>query len=324
MVIDKNLIFSKIFVLIFTLFSFGKAYDFPTQPTCQKSSKIQSPIPILSQKTTFYQQNYFRIVQNNYTNIDLSVGWSNLPNDKAIGIVPPAGQTSFGPMIIMKDWALYQFDLTKILFRYGSEHTIDNIKYDVEMQLIHSINNTYRSPGRYISLGDVSTLVVSIFFVNGNLTLQDNSLLFNFTNFTYFANQQIANPTKTIPNTFSRAFKLRTIVQHAPGYNYVGTTTSSPCNKALYFLFPQYHLIPNDMLTLMKNLYNALGYLDSATGTNTRDLQLDQNVVVYRNYDQLSRLLIEKNKLQYTKTNALQISYAMIVFVVISAINFLG
>ena len=65
----------------------------------------------------YYEEKYFRILSNNYDSIDPGNFWESIKeNDKVYGIGFNA-KRDFGSLILLKDWSMYNFKLTKIIFR---------------------------------------------------------------------------------------------------------------------------------------------------------------------------------------------------------------
>ncbi len=70
--------------------------------------------------------------------------------------------------LLVKDWFIYSFKLTKIIFRPFYENIISietmiNNEFDVELLLYHTIDNNYFPPGKRIYLR-INYLIISITF----------------------------------------------------------------------------------------------------------------------------------------------------------------
>ena len=167
------------------ILSVVKSYDFNTA-SCSNTKNQQSPISISSSKSLYFDEKYFRFLQNNYEFLTTYNQWSFMPELNAIGVKPAQNQTDFGYFTFVKDWAMYKFNLNKIVFRVDSEHTIDGNSFNVEMQLIHSIDNTFYQPGRRVDLG-VNHMVISVFFLVTEENDPAASKLFDFMNLNGFA-----------------------------------------------------------------------------------------------------------------------------------------
>ena len=69
---------------------------------------------------------------------------------------------------LIKDWFIYSFKLTKIIFRPFCENTFStktgkNNEFNVELLLYHTIDNNYFPPGKRIYLR-INYLIISVTF----------------------------------------------------------------------------------------------------------------------------------------------------------------
>lgn len=300
---------SSTFLILITL-TFLKlaksSYDF-LNPSCSIIEGQQSPINIQLEKSIYFDEKYFRFLTNNYDMLTVDNKWSYFPEEKAVGIAPTGGnQTDFGSFIFVKDWAMHSYKLKKILFRTPSEHTIDGETFDVEMQLVHSIDGNYFPPGRRIDLQGNDHLVISLLF---KVTSDDNpakTLLFQFMNL-----------QEGINASMSRNIKLHYIFQHQPSYLYSGTLTYPECEKSFWLVFSQYHFIGQSDYDNLKNM------ITQATGLTENRRNLFPNtydVEIYRNWNDKTYLIPKPTLMLYNSSSMIYMSYTFMMSMVFMTI----
>lgn len=287
--------------LIFLLTSTIASYDFTSAP-CLNQDVQQSPININYNQTIFSNTNYFRILSNNFKPITPSDKWTYFANEFAIGVEPSSPNGDFGSMLFVKDWAIYNFILQKIMFRLSSENSIENSSANAEMQLVFLQDSNYYSPGKRIFL-DTNYLIVSVpFRLNADPSAQ-SSRLFEFMNLKTFA----ANPTVKSNVGMARDIKLYQFIVNQPAFLYKGTLTYPECQNALWFVMTQFHLISNNDFSLLKNAISVNVGLTDVKPYNTRDLKaLRADTVVYRNYEDVNSLVMKSNLLNYNRADYVQ------------------
>ena len=114
------------------------------------TTPISKAINIVSMGSYYYEEKYFRILSNNYDSIDPGNFWGKInatSKDKYLGIGFNA-KKDFGSLILLKDWSMYNFKLTKIIFKTGC--SFRKSECDAEMLLYHTKDNGYYPPGRRI------------------------------------------------------------------------------------------------------------------------------------------------------------------------------
>lgn len=266
---------------------------------CSAAGIQQSPINIVSANTSYYDETYFRILTNQYNNLDTNNTWSYDNNANAIGIVPYTSQGNFGNVIFIKDWGFVNLVLQRIHFRVGSNNQIDGKSYDAEMELVHTIDANYYSPGKRVDLG-TNYVVISVPFVLTSNSDPAATSLFQWMNLGGYVNGTSPNMTRQI--------KLYSIVQHQPGYLYEGTLPYGDCQPAWYLQLTQYQLIAqydyNNLVTASKN------YLNSTSNTNVRSIQTTINQV-YRNWNNITRLTPNLNLISFQNAETLKFSSVM-------------
>ena len=282
-------VFSALLILILERVS---SYDL-TATQCQSSYSQQSPVNISTADVKYYEEKFFRIIAQNFTSFNST--WQKFPEEKTIGF-----SGSIGYLIFVKDWAMYKFDLKNVYIRYGSGHRIDGKKYDMEIEFVFDLDDTYRSPGRYI-YPTAEKLIISYFFtVDPNIDDKDQkyTLLFNYTNLETFA----ADPTAQVG--FTKAIKFNKFIRQQPSYFYEGATTSGNCETAWRVIMPKYQLVPKTHYDNIRSILNSLGYLETVNGveTNSRNIvPVNSGIVILTNDNDSSRLLIEASVDQYDR-----------------------
>jgi carbonic anhydrase len=241
----------------------------PTGLFCSNPS--QSPINIVDNQAKYIPEKYFRILFVNYTNLPQGNKWTINQGDQSIQL----GNTtnySMGTLSIVRDYAIYNYNLNRILVRTPSDHQLNGDNKAVELQLIHTFNNNTGVMGRRILLRE-NYLVISILLdVNDNMTTSTTSL-FDFTNLADF----VGNNNQG----FLRDIKVRYLLNNMPGYMYEGSLTSGNCDPALWIIQSNYNYITSKDYN---NLLLALGKITSGLKGNNRSIQGSTSAyTVYKN-----------------------------------------
>lgn len=242
-----------------------------------------------SKKSFYYQEKYFRFLANNYEEIERGDFWTYFPEEKGIGF---KAVDDFGSFILVKDWSMYSFKLTKILFRPYCSYKLDNNEYQAEMLLIHTIDNGYYPPGRRIYLG-INYLVISIPFKVSSDLNPANDKLFHFMSLELYKNS-VVNNTRLNISPF-KSIKLHQIIQHQPSYLF-NTTLSWNQNEAIYMVFSKFHYISEKDFHNLKLTYETLvGKIDG----HKEELNLKEPPVYYRNWDNPDELVPQATLMAY-------------------------
>lgn len=250
-------------------------------------------------KSIYYQEKYFRFLANNYENIKQGDYWTYFYEEKGIGF---KASKDFGSFLFVKDWSIYSFKLTKIIFRpFCSYNTIikgNPFEYDAELLLYHSIDNNYFPPGKRVYLG-INYLIISVPFKKTDDNDPSIDKLFEFLNLKIFSDK------KDIKVGPKKPVKLYQMIQHQPQYLFESEDFISQ-EKTLYLIFSQYHHISVQEYELLKRL------CDDKFGENYNINQFNINtgskdsIDIYRNFqnpdDLKSKLtLMAYNYQQYFK-----------------------
>ena len=245
-------------------------------------------------ESIYYQEKYFRFLANNYENIKQGDYWTIFHEEKGIGF---KASKDFGSFLFVKDWSIYSFKLTKIMFRpfcsYKTQFNGENeMEYDAELLLYHTIDNNYFPPGKRVYLG-INYLIISVPFKITNDNDPSIDKLFEFLNLrVYSENTGIkVGPKKPI--------KLYQMIQHQPQYLFESEDKISN-EKTLYLIFSQYHHISESEYNILNDLYNEQNFqiFDQFETPDSKD--------IYRNFqnpdDLKSKLtLMAYNYQQYFK-----------------------
>ena len=193
----------------------------------------------LSPSTSYYyEEKYFRILSNNYDTIDPGTEWKEF--DEGYGFV---AKKDFGSLILLKDWSMYNFTLTKVLFKKGSSFDYgNNFVVNAEMWLIHTKDNGYYPPGRRIHLQQNYFILIVPFVETDNNNPAADSLLEYLNLKEFYEKKGQVSPKKPA--------KLYQIIQNQPSYLFDGKYKDI---EALFMVFTQYHYITTEYLNYLKN-----------------------------------------------------------------------
>ena len=207
----------------------------------------------------YYEEKYFRILSNNYDTIDPGNKWREEP--EGFGF---KARRDFGSLILLKDWSMYNFKLTKVVFRnqasfdYGKE-------CDAEMWLIHTKDNGYYPPGRRIFIKQ-NYFIIVVPFVKTDDSNPATDSIFKVLNLEEYA--------KNINHTVfpKRPVKLYTIIQNQPSLLFEGNYRQT---NTLFLVFTQYHFIA-------ERDFNNLLYIYGNGTTTLEEVSFD-NEAEYEN-----------------------------------------
>jgi hypothetical protein len=271
-------------------------------------------IELLPDKSDYYEEKYFRILSNNYDTIDPGTEWKEF--DEGYGFV---AKKDFGSLILLKDWSMYNFKLTKVLFVKSSSFNYGN-EVDAEMWLIHTKDNGYYPPGRRIYLKQNYFIIVVPFVKTDNNNPAADSLL-EFLNFKEFRENSGQNSPK-------KPVKLYQIIQNQPSYLFEGNYKNI---DALFMVFTQYHYITKDYLTYLKEKKENQFDLETNNVTNavndTLRLRLldddeceicldETNKKIYRNTKYENDIKPKATLMAYSNANYLKnVLFFLIIFI---------
>ena len=243
----------------------------------------------------YYEEKYFRILSNNYDSIDPGNFWVKFKeNDNTYGVGFNA-KKDFGSIILLKDWSMYNFKLTKIIFRKKcSFFKSTKEKCDVEMWLYHTKDNGYYPPGRRIFIKQNFFIIVVPFVKSIDDNNPSNDLLFEFLNLKkYGENENSENITPKKP------VKLYQIIQNQPSYLFEGQFDQK---DTLFMVFTQYHFISD----------SDFKSLDKIKIDDTQDINIQYDKdsktydpKIYRNMRNLDNLGQKVSLMIYSNSNYL-------------------
>jgi carbonic anhydrase len=272
---------------------------------CGVLTRAQSPIDISSSTTSYAEEKYFRVLTNNYGLIPKSTNWVQFTDLKSVGF----NVTSNSTIQIVKDWAIYQFYLRKVIFRSKSEHKIDGNSFDVEMQLFHDLDENFTSIGRQKSI-PIKKLIISVFFQRPSTADDIPDNFFKVSNLAQFANGTAS--------TFTNGIKLAQLIQNVPSFLYQGTNTNSDCEDTYWLIMSKYSIIANDDFLTLSKLLEQSQFKDLLTDSNGRNVNMFYNSNnVLRNFNNATRVLAEKSYFRYNSSEFLRLSIAIISFLII-------
>ena len=248
-------------------------------------------IELFSNNSYYYDEKYFRLLTNNYDEINPGNEWKNLFTD-GIGFKP---NKDFGSIILLKDWSMYNFKLTQIFFRKNCSFQYEDFNCSAEMWLYHTKDNQYYPPGRRIHIKQ-NFFIIVVPFVQADNNNPSNDLLLDYLNLeSYGTNYRNKNffisPKKPV--------KLYQIIQNQPSYLFEGQYNST---DTLFMIFTQYHFISD-------RLYNNLINIETDVEINTTIVNESK---LYRNVRKLEEIKPQATLMAYSKGSYLKNIFAFI------------
>ena len=274
----KFILLSKIIFIIFIIIS---------------SSSESDELDLHFEQSYYYEEKYFRILSNNYDSIDPGNFWTSIKgaNESEILGVGFEAKKDFGSLILLKDWSMYNFKLTKIIFRNKCSFKLPDINKtcSAEMLLYHTKDNGYYPPGRRIFIRQNFFVIVVPFFEADDKN-PSIDLLFKFLNLEkYSQNANNVTPEKPV--------KLYQIIQNQPSYLFEAKFDDK---EALFMVFTQYHFISkSDLGNLEKVCSNSTKIIKEHDSTETYDKK------IYRNMKNSEKLIPKVSLMVYSKANYL-------------------
>ena len=236
----------------------------------------------LKEESFYYEEKYFRILSNNYDNIEPGNEWKKF-DEGGYGF---KAKKDFGSLILLKDWSMYSFKLTKVLFTQKSFFNQFSIgkDIDVEMWLIHTKDNGYFPPGRRIHIKQNYFIIVVPFVKTSNDNPAVDSLL-DFLNF-----QGYIDNNKNDGISPQKPVKLYQIIQNQPSYLFDGKYKKI---DALFMAFTQYHYISE----------KYVGSIDLKIDENP---SLEEEAKIFRNMKYEEDLAPKATLMAYSKADYLK------------------
>ena len=250
-----------------------------------KSKKNATDIELSSSDSYYYDEKYFRLLTNNYDEINPGNEWKNLSSD-GIGF---KSQKNFGSIILLKDWSMYNFKLTQIFFRKNCSFNYEDFNCNAEMWLYHTKDNQYYPPGRRIFMKQ-NYFIIVVPFVQSDNNNPANDLLLDYFNLESFNLNKKISPKKPI--------KLHHIIQNQPSYLFEGKYNET---NTLFMVFTQYHFIS-------EKLYNLLAEIE----TDEINTKVIQESKIYRNVRKLDEIKPSATLMAYSKGSYLKNIFAFI------------
>ena len=269
---NSNLIIFQIFIIFCSL----NTYIFQAQ---------DFPINLNISNSYYYDEKYFRLLTNNYDEIEQGKFWSSFTSE-GIGFTT---QNNFGSIILLKDWSMYNFKLTKIIFKknctfnYQFENET-NFNCSAEMWLYHTKDNQYYPPGRRIYMKE-NIFIIVIPFVSSDNNNPANDQILDYFNLEEYIEY------KSIKATVKKPIKLHHIIQNQPSLLFEGKYKDT---DTLFMIFTQYHFISK------KNF----DYLSEMNDINITMTEISDTI--YRNVRKLEEIKPKATLMAYSKGNYLK------------------
>ena len=258
-------------------------------------------------KSVYYQEKYFRFLANNYENIKQGDYWTSFNDEKAIGF---QASRDFGSFLFVKDWSIYSFKLTKIMFRpfcsYKTQFNGENeMEYDAELLLYHTIDNNYFPPGKRVYLG-INFLIISVPFKKTDFMDPSSDKLLEFLNLEIYRNS-LDKGLKIGPY---KPIKLYQMIQHQPQYLFEATDLSSN-EKTLYLIFSQYHNINEKDYELLTAAYDTFSFGEF----DDNPISGFDNTIVYRNFQNPDELKSRLTLMAYNNQNYFKLKWIILIII---------
>ena len=268
------------------------------------------PIKIDLSKSVYYQEKYFRFLANNYENINQGDFWTSFNDEKAIGF---QASRDFGSFLFVKDWSIYSFKLTKIMFRpfcsYKTKNEDNEITYDAELLLYHTIDNNYFPPGKRVYLG-INYLIISVPFKRTDYMDPSSDKLLEFLNLEIYKN--VVDEGKNLKIGPYKPIKLYQMIQHQPQYLFEAKDLISG-EKTLYLIFSQYHHINDRDYVLLESAYEKLKFGEFSK--NPIDGFDEDKTVVYRNFQNPDELKSRLTLMAYNNQNYFKLKWIILIMI---------
>lgn len=288
-----GLTLSSILISLINSYTFSFA-QLAANPNCNSTVVQQSPIDISTYNIAFFDERNFRILNTSYA-VDWSLyKWQSFSTENAIGF-----SGNFGSMLFMKNWAMYNFNLNKIIFRAGSSaHSFNGMFFDGEIEFHHTLNDDPKLQiGRYIQATSTNLVVVVPLKVQSTNPVEKVSQLLQHLNLNQYVTTNIQNAV-----TGSRNIKWNTLIRHEDQYMYEGRLEFGNCDKAWYVINPKYQLFSSADYNLLVNALSNNNFISSTVPANTRPVQaVDASTVIYANTPNTT-ISIEASSLQYDRS----------------------
>ena len=275
---------NKLFLQIFILYSILNIYSSQT-------------IKLNSSESYYYDEKYFRILTNNYDPINPGNGWNNRSSD-GIGFKP---NNNFGSIILLKDWSMYNFKLTQVLFRKECSFLYEDFNCSAEMWLYHTKDNQYYPPGRRIYLKQNFFVIVVPFLVSDNNNPGNDEIL-DYLNLERYS-QTYKNPNILISP--KKPVKLYQIIQNQPSYLFDGIYNST---DTLFMVFAHYNYISEKMYDILNKTCNVEININITQGSDEK---------IYRNVRKLEEIKPRATLLAYSNAIFLKNFLAFLVLFLI-------
>ena len=256
--------------------------------------------------SVYYQEKYFRFLANNYENIKQGDFWTSFNDEKAIGF---QASRDFGSFLFVKDWSIYSFKLTKIMFRpfcsYKTKNEDNEITYDAELLLYHTIDNNYFPPGKRVYLG-INYLIISVPFKRTDYMDPSSDKLLEFLNLEIYKN--VVDEGKNLKIGPYKPIKLYQMIQHQPQYLFEAKDLISG-EKTLYLIFSQYHHINDRDYVLLESAYEKLNFGEFSNNP----IDGFDKTVVYRNFQNPDELKSRLTLMAYNNQNYFKLKWIILI-----------
>ena len=160
-----------------------------------------------------------------------------------------------GHLIFAYEKYHFKFDLEQIVIKVPSEHLIDGIRSDLEVQFIHRKDLTYFSEvDQFKSKPDISQFLIISVLYSKDGTFSDSGFLENLS-FSYLPSG-ISNTNAALKFKFKFDLIESGLIRDKKAFVYSGSETVFPCSEThLHFVVADKYKISQNLLDFYKNEY---------------------------------------------------------------------
>ena len=189
---------------------------------------------------------------------------------------------------------------------YKTQNGENEMEYDAELLLYHTIDNNYFPPGKRVYLG-INFLIISVPFKKTDFMDPSSDKLLEFLNLEIYKNTFENNHNLKIGPY--KPIKLYQMIQHQPQYLFEAKDFSSN-EKTLYLIFSQYHNINERDYALLNYVYNNVFKFGEF------DPILDyENIIVYRNFQNPDELKSRLTLMAYNNQNYFKLKWIILIII---------
>ena len=190
---------------------------------------------------------------------------------------------------------------------YKTKNEDNEITYDAELLLYHTIDNNYFPPGKRVYLG-INYLIISVPFKRTDYMDPSSDKLLEFLNLEIYKN--VVDEGKNLKIGPYKPIKLYQMIQHQPQYLFEAKDLISD-EKTLYLIFSQYHHINDRDYSLLKLAYEELNFGEFPSNP----IADFDKTVVYRNFQNPDELKSRLTLMAYNNQNYFKLKWIILIMI---------